>query len=356
MIKHVVLDDFSLWALLRLAHREGLVRPKGRAQIRQLEDSDPKLERQVLEQLVLTPKVLAFFDRGSLCEDILEGEFLDSDNLIQTQTPEVCDSFEALPKNLITGIMQASGQVIPEAEFVPRLTAAMAVEEERKRRIHEGKRFPGLSDHIFKALKQDKLTVEEWDFYHKHRQIMEKIYPIERAFHHAQEVMTAASEHSAYGMVPYFDETAGISIRNPRFEDSASVNARVLFRVVAQDIGTLLPPTTLTGTLKLAGSPEAEALRYKSAEWIDRLESGELNNIGSIRDEIRVAMRSLEKTKRAKTTGAFVTLAAVPVAVAEMLIGSPGIAGLAFGAIGTVAEVSVRRTEKRYRWALLGKR
>lgn len=359
MTNQVVFDDSSLWALLRLAHRDGLVRQRSGVQLRELvEKSDPALERQVLEQLVLTPKVLGFFDRGSLCEDVLEGEFLHSDSLIRATTPTSTDRYEALPMDLITGILQARGHAISEQEFLPRLEALKSVEEERQQRANNGKKFPGIEDHVFKALKHDRLSSDEWAFYRKYQEVQDRISPIIMAFNHAQEVMTAAAEHSASGMVPYAVNTVGEAIRNPAHElsDTPSVSKLVLIRMVAEDIGTLLPPSSLTATLKLAGSPEAEALRYKSTEWMDRLESGELNGIAPIRKEIRSAMRSLEKINRAKTVGSFVTLAAVPVGVAEILLGSPGIAGLTFGAIGTVSEVCIRATEKRYRWALLGKR
>ena len=59
-----VFDEASLWALLRLAHREGLVYPKPGCHLSQLSEvRDEALENQILEQLVLTPNVIGFFDK-----------------------------------------------------------------------------------------------------------------------------------------------------------------------------------------------------------------------------------------------------------------------------------------------------
>ena len=126
--------------------------------------------------------------------------------------------------------------------------------------------------------------------------------------------------------------------------------------MVSEDIGTLLPPKSLSSALRLGKSSEAEALREKSSEWIEKIEAGELGGIEPIRKEIKSAIRSLEKVGLAKSIGSMLTLTAVPIGVAEMMLGSPGVVGLGLGAVGTIAEVNVRSTEKRYRWALFGKR
>jgi hypothetical protein len=358
MHQKVVLDDSSLWALLRLAYRDGLIHMKPGVHLSQLtEHTDPELELQVLEQLVLTPCALGFFDRGSLCEDLLLGDFLDSEDLVRVPTPKVSDNVEALPLELVVGILRAGGYSIPVSEFLPRLEAAMVLNDERKRRSSAGLKFPEIEDHISKALGHDKLTEEEWAFYRQYVDTRDKVSPIVSAFSHAQEVFTAAAEHSAYGMLPYAKVPSSTVVTNPNFALSSAPNDKklILMRFVAQDIGTLLPPRSLAKTLRLSKSPEADALRHKTDEWVLKLKKGELSGLDSIQRELRRAIRSLEKTKQAKGIGAFVTLAAVPIGIAEMVLGSPGVAGLALGAIGTVAEVTVRATERRYRWALLGR-
>jgi hypothetical protein len=359
MNKRVVLDDSSLWALLRLGFREGTVRLKPGVHLHQLtEHSDQLLEKQILEQVVLTPQVLAFFDRGSLCEDLLEGELLESDAIVRTPTPSAMDSVEALPIELVTGILRARGFKVPEEEFLPRLGSAIVMHDERERRAKRGKRFPDIGDHVRRAMKVDELSAEEWKFHRDYQETTSRVQPILDAFAHAQTVMTAAAQNSAYGMLPYAESSTDVLLRNPRFAHLASEASRhlTLFRVVSEDIGTLLPPRSLSSALRLGGSSEAEALREKSSEWIDKIEAGELGGIEPIRKEIKLAIRSLEKVGLAKSIGSMLTLTAVPIGVAEMMLGSPGVVGLALGTVGTIAEVNVRSTEKRYRWALFGKR
>lgn len=359
MHKKVVLDDSSLWALLRLGYREGLVRLKAGVNLNELtQKTDQRLETQVLEQLVLTPEVLAFFDRGSLCEDLLEGELLESEVIVRTPTPSNLDSVEALPMALVTGILSARGFKIPEADFLPRLGSAIVMADERERRARQGKQFPSIGDHIRRAMGVDELSAEEWAFHGDYQETTSRVQPILDAFTHAQTVMTAAAQNSAYGMLPYADISTNALLRNPGFEhqDSESSRRLTLFRVVSEEIGTLLPPKSLSSALHLGRSPEAEALREKSSEWIDKIEAGDLGGIEPIRKEIKSAIQSLEKVGLAKSIGSMLTLTAVPIGVAEMMLGSPGIFGLGLGAVGTIAEVNVRSTEKRYRWALFGKR
>jgi hypothetical protein len=359
MNKRVVLDDSSLLALLRLGYREGTVCLKAGVHLDQLtEHSDPLLEAQVLEQIVLTPQVLAFFDRGSLCEDLLEGELLESDSIVRTPTPSTLDNVEALPMELVTGILRARGFKVPEEEFLPRLGSAIVMHNERERRSKEGRRFPELGDHIRRAMKIDELSTEEWAFHRDYQEITSRAQPILDAFAHAQTVMTAAAQNSAYGMLPYSQGSTEVPLRNPSFarEESEESKRLTLFRVVSEDIGTLLPPKSLSSALRLGKSSEAEALREKSSEWIEKIEAGELGGIEPIRKEIKLAIRSLEKVGLAKSIGSMLTLTAVPIGVAEMMLGSPGVVGLGLGAVGTIAEVNVRSTEKRYRWALFGKR
>ncbi len=359
MTKAVVLDDSSLWALLRLGFREGTVSLKSGVHLQQLtEDSDPLLETQVLEQVVLTPQVLAFFDRGSLCEDLLEGELLQSDAIVRTPTPPIIDRIEALPMELVTGILRARGYKVPTEEFLPRLGSAIVMHDERARRAKLGKRFPDIGDYVRRAMRVDELSPEEWAFHRDYQETTSRAQPIIDAFTHAQTVMTAAAQHSAFGMLPYAECPKDVLLRNPSFahQGSEATKHLTLFRVVSEDIGTLLPPKSLSSALRLGRSSEAEALREKSSEWIEKIESGELGGIEPIRKEIKLAIRSLEKVGMAKSFGSMLTLAAVPVGVAEMMLGSPGVVGLGLGAIGTIAEVNVRSTEKRYRWALFGKR
>ena len=65
---------------------------------------------------------------------------------------------------------------------------------------------------------------------------------------------------------PYMDGF-GNSVPNPNFRQDHWVNQQMLIRVVAEDVGALFPRSSLSETLKLAESPEAAALRYKSNEW-----------------------------------------------------------------------------------------
>lgn len=359
MTKHVVLDDSSLWALLRLGYREGLVRMRSGVRLHQLiEDSDPELEQQVLEQVVLTPNLFGFFDRGSLCEDLVDGDLVDSETLARTPTPKALDDVEALPFELVVGILRAQGYRIPESEFLPRLGAAMAYEDARNRRAEEGRRFPDLGDHLAAALGNNVLTEEEWAFYREHQDAHSNAAPIVSAFLHAQEVMTAAAQHGAHGMLPYATTGVDVPLRNPGFAGSESPQElqRILFRVVSRDVGMLLPPPSLTSALKLAKSPEAEALREKSAEWIAQIESGELGGLDPIRKELKAALRSLEKTGKAKSVGTMITYVSVSISAAEMFLGSPGVIGFALGAVGLAAQAEVSMTERRYRWALFGRR
>lgn len=355
----VVLDDSSLWALLRLAYRDGLISLPPGVHLQQLTAAaDPALELQVLQQLVVTPHAIGLFDRGSLAENMLQGEFLESEYLSQASTPTQLDQVTALPLEFIAGVLRARGYLIAESDYLPRLEAAMAIHEERDRRVASGERFPELEDIIQKVLGTNEHTKEEWEFYERFQHTEESARPLVSAFKHAQEVMTAAARHSAHGMFPYQSAAVHPVLKNPQYDASASDNDKklALIQVVARDLGTLLPPPSLKETLKLASSPEAVALRHKSSEWITQLRSGNANSLASIRSEINRAMRSLERAKRAKSVGSFLTWTTVPVAIAEMVVGSPGIAGMTIGVVSTVTEASIRATEMRYRWAMFGQR
>ena len=100
-----------------------------------------------------------------LVEDVMAGPFLENPILTHASTPKELVDIEALPWELFTGILKATGDEIPDSELRPRIQAAMQAEEEERGLVETGVKLPTLIDLTSRMLGISTFTDEEWAEY-----------------------------------------------------------------------------------------------------------------------------------------------------------------------------------------------
>lgn len=352
-----------------MGFREGLVEVRGHSTAPDFLPflregaADPVLEQQVLEQIVLTPNVSAYFE-GSLAEDFIRGPLLEEGVVTRIPFTKPQFFFEAFPTEAIEGLLRARGILIPQAEFLPRLVAAIEATEAEESTKASGGDVPSFFDEALTRNAstahglgfRNRFSEEQWAAYDRRKAAKKAAYPIYEAFETIAKLSWEATERSAFLVTPCSWGVAGATLNQPLDTTQAShLERKSLFRIAAQDMGKVVVRGSLRDTLKLAKDPASEALRQKVTEWVDALGNGEIATLPGIRKEIQQATASLERTGHAKKLGTFLTYAAVPVGIGEMLIGSPGLVGFCLGGVAVAADLSVQLTQKKFRWALFGR-
>lgn len=357
-----VFSEECLWALLRLGYRERLVHVKHRAVLHQLQEeaSNPALESFVLEQLILTPTILANFDRGSLAEDLLEGPLLDSFTIKPTKAAPPNFQLDAIPVEAIAGLLVAQGYDVPAGEFIPRLLNAAKVLNDENDLRQAGYELPGFADFVRRIVVGcDEFSASEWAEYDEREQVKEAAQPVLSAISDFEELATTAAKENAVLVIPRTDLNQA-TIVNDDFDVAGGTpdqQYQQLFRFAATEMGRLTAPPSLSATMKLAADPATGALRDRCRAWIGAINEGEISELQTIKAEIHKAMASLERSGTVSKRGTLVTYASLPISIAALLTGPTataalGVVGLAATSICVAVTSYENWREHQLRWAM----
>ena len=358
-----VIDKHSADALLALAARERLVwSTRGTDGVLERvfgATYDTKVQEQLLEQLVLTPKV-------SLCGypdflwDALDGPLKQEGHLANLDVPDhSVVELKALPLDVMCGLI---GKEIPEPDFrelLARVGAALSEESDFERSA--GKSAPNiLQADLRNALNTigleipERYSAGEIADQRARNLIYSEFAPIAGAI---QEYSTLASIADRFGLLvktPILRTTTPTSLMNPKFEARANDSEVVLFRIVAQQLGRTTSRPSLAGSLSLASEPETARLREMLALWYSHLASGNAGELRRIQLEISSASEALKRLSGVRTIGLITTLIAVPALAAEHILHLGPALSMTIASLGVLALRSEERTRQTYLWASYG--
>lgn len=371
MLKEAVLDHGSTVALLRIAYDEGLIQEDPQKTDFFLEGlrrrSTPEwLRRQVLEQIVLTPRVKTF---APLPREGIYGPLIDEGTLEMIEPPsEQSIQLDALPVDIISGMLLGVGTSIPVSEFLPRLAAAEAtLAEVEEHRLTHGKDLP-TELQVFTAavirsaagkgfdlnLPPDGYTQAELDLARRNREAYAAARPIVDCGIEFSNLVTAAGNGSTLVKTPFVEPTAQLVPGSPPNLRTGIPNEIGLFRVVATDLGKLTHRHTLRDTLKLSREAATTSLREHLPIWLDQLSQQDISGTELVQKEIKRAADELERISGLTTARRIMGYFAIPVDLLELILQLPPILGISLELISRGLEIKERSVTNRNRWLAFG--
>ncbi len=358
-----IIDKQSADALIALAAKEKLVWTKRDTdgvfdRICQTEYSS-RVQEQLLEQLVLTPKI-------SLCGysdylwDALDGPLKQEGHLANLDSPDELDiTLKALPLDIMSGLV---GRIITEPELGDILTRVnQALKEEQEFERSTGRSAPNITQaDIFSFLNRTGLgipleyTNQELQEQRHRNAIYSEFAPIVNAMQEYARLASVAKKFKLMVKTPILHGQASTSFLNPRFESQANDAELVLFRIVAQQLGRTTFRPSLAGSLTLSSESATASLREMLSFWHSQLASGDSSELRRIQREISNASAALSRLSGVRTLGTITTLLAVPISVAEFILQLPPVLGISVSSIGILACKSEEKTLNTYHWASYG--
>jgi hypothetical protein len=358
-----VIDKRSADALISLAAKERLVwakRPTDGVFERICQaDYSPRIQEQLLEQLVLTPK-LSLCGYSDYLWDALEGPLKEEGHLANLAplgsvelTPKV------LPLDTVSGLV---GRNISKQEMEDLLTRVnMALSEESEYERRTGKTAPNLYEIDIRSMFNkaglmipSEYTEQEIAEQRRRNVVYSDFSPIAAAIQEYVMLASVAEKYELLVKTPILQGRASTSFLNPKYEPNAADAELVLFRIVAQELGRTTFRPSLAGSLVLASEPATASLRDMLSIWYSRLASGDTEELRRIQSEINTASAALKKLSGVRTLGTITTLLAVPISIAELILQLPPVLGISVSSVGVFANRREASTLAAYRWATYG--
>ncbi len=131
-------------------------------------------------------------------------------------------------------------------------------------------------------------------------------------------------------------------------------NQMALYELVVQDLGALPYRNTLVESLELAQSSEIKAIRGTISYWIHSIRYGKIKSFQEIRQEIALAIKSLQKAQSAKNIGNFCTYIGLPMSLAGVFNPIASIPGVIVSLVGVGSLGYVNYLEEKYEYAMIG--
>jgi hypothetical protein len=176
--------------------------------------------------------------------------------------------------------------------------------------------------------------------------------PIKSCIETYIRVIATSFEHDALSSLPISGEPGPLlAVSDP----PRDVNERMaIASFVCRELRTMPYAPTLSGTLSLARTAEAAALRDRLTEWADCVRCGN-DHIETVRQEIEYAQRELRSAEMWSGVGLIYTAIALPtslLAVVNPMLGELFGATLTIG--GVISAAASANLKRRNRWAMFG--
>jgi hypothetical protein len=353
-------------AILQMAVDEGMLNelPRGDYYLRsRFRSGVPSwLKEQALEQLVLTPRIVAF-DPGYGTIDNFEGSLIDEGVVGQvTRSTEPIIGSHPIPREVLLGMLAARGQPLTEQQVVARVDALkIAVAEQEGFETRTGKTPPtSWGRVVVQGLRKagidvpSEYTDAEYEEQARRDQIYSEVQLVVDCITEYHRIVDASSTSRALIRAPLMAATGGFVPAKLGGPNEAGGDSLVLLRVVAAELGRLTFRPTLRETLRLARDPATKALRDRIAAWLTAISTGHLDDLAPIRKEVAKAALALERANSAGQVSNVATWISLPATIADALLNLPGVlSGAATGA-GVTALTTQAVLRRTYRWAMFG--
>jgi hypothetical protein len=360
-----IIDKRSSDALLALAFQEGLVwtteETDGVFERICKEKYDQGLQTQLLEQLVLTPKLsLCGFDPNVWAA--LAGPFREQ-HLANLDAPtEDSAPLQPLPVEMISGL---TGNKITEdamRDLVTRVRVCQA-EELHFERV-SGKKAPDLMKEqltqiIGRAVRRggevpSDYSDAELEAQRRRNAVYRELSPIINAMQEYARLAKLADKFGLLVRTPILDSSVSGPALTPDF-NPGDVDAEVaIFRIVAHQLGRTTYRPSLAGSLELANESATQSLREMLPFWYARLAEGDEQELRRLQTEINLASAALKDLYGVRTLGKITTWLALPVSAIEMLLSLPPVLGTTVSLAGFLAWRKDDQVTRKYRWASYG--
>lgn len=359
-----VIDRRSSEALLALAFKERLVwtteQTDGVFERMCQGTYDPLMQAQLLEQLVLTPK-LSMCDFDSNVWRALDGPF--KQHLANLDAPDADDApMQPLPIEMISGL--AGKEITEEAMHNLVTRVRMCVAEERHYEVASGKKAPDINQEQIKEIMgkffarggpfQRDYTAAELEAQRRRNAVYNEFSPFISAMHEYARLAKVADKFGLLVRTPILNSSVPGPSLTPFF-DPSKVDAEVaIFRIVAHELGRTTYRPSLVGSLKLAKQSATQALREMLPLWYARLAEGDESELRRLQAEISQASKALENLSGVRTLGKITTWLALPVAAVEMLTAVLPVLSTTVSLAGFLGWRKDDQISKKYHWASYG--
>ncbi|MFM9952203.1 MAG: hypothetical protein ACKV1O_30005 [Saprospiraceae bacterium] len=349
----VILSNAYTDTLLSLAFQEGLLTadPDKNDHVYEKYKKKPidyHLAKSLLEQLLLSPYPII---RQKLHSSV-EGKLLEDNNIffdareINTVVP-----MNNYPTEMFLGILKGRGIEMSKQQFIETIDEIIKINEEyNKLEIEFGGELPSLA---FKKLAQEISNDPTFMEDEKHKKLENVNVQANRVSNKLMaileflELQTIAEEQDA--VIKIQAQFDNINQDIEKYDNIGDAQTLIL-RLVEKEFGYIsLRTSSLRETLILAQTPEFIAYRTKLDEWINKLISGEYNDLENIRKEIRRARKYIDMKPVIDTGGNFLAFLGVPLAL--FTLATP--IGLGLAVAGVVPCLANIGLEKKYKWAMI---
>jgi hypothetical protein len=378
----VLLTDALAWELFGLAARERLLYTAG-------SDGPPTPRLGKLTQRTLS--LLVLFDRV-IVHDFSEGSFrvpdLESDGAVQVMArSSPVGKVEPLPtqwrlgplgtrkrppasllrslrlfkeeRPLVIGRLLAA-----KSDWERSLAAALGVSRQRF--------LNAFFDYAVACVEGDRTTIQEsilnrlpdefladltrrlWDF-KLHNELLDEVNAklvFALAFADELRIIQELSQQLSVGVATGHYH-AKHKPTSPGFDARSMADHLVVVRAaLAEDRGSPPRIRDLRHALALRRDPNLLSLREMLVEFHKAVQGGEVDAMARARHEVAQAKRAMTRRRGWQPWLDWVTYLALPVGVAEALIGAPPVAGLSLASIGATGTKASSRTKLRHGWVL----
>lgn len=358
-----IIDRRSSEALLALAHKEGLlwtVRETDRVFEGICEKQyEPGLQEQLLEQLVLTPK-LSLCNLPDFLWEALDGPFKER-HLANLEAPEGDDlPVQPLPVEMISGLL---GRTVTEGEMfdiVSRVRESLA--EQQHFELSSGKPAPDLTrenmtriiERAMRVKPSSDYTESELGGQRQRNLVYGEFSPILSAMQEYARLAKVAGRFGLLVRTPIPDSFVPSPTLATRFDPHASDAEVAIFRIVAYQLGRTTFRPSLKGSLELANESATASLREMLPSWYARLSGGDERELCLIQGEIGKASAALKSLSGVRTLGNLTTWLAIPISAIETISALPPIVGVSVSLVGYLSSRKEQLVSAKYHWASYG--
>jgi hypothetical protein len=367
-INRCAIDTTTRDVLIQLSMAEGLIEPLGFAEEHYVTGLNSRrfprwVQRQALEQLVLSQELLSVDPSGWGTLRAWHGPLIEEGVLREVEPLTGQASHAEVPVEAFLGILRARGHKGNVRELRRQFSRANELldEYERLSRAH-----PGLENQALAADIADRTGIRtvvgrrdstdmSKDALAKYRKLkgdLAGMDPLAVGFSHYLAALAIARQMQCLVRCPIRSDVATRKVSSLDNAHAVVGAEMVLLRVVCKRLSRVPIRPTVRETLALSRTPAASSMRLMLGEWLAALHSGEVNILDRIESDVEKAQAGLARAGALGEHGRWLTWLTVPVAVAEMLAGSPGLVAFTIGGVAAGHEAERYQLEHKHRWAM----
>jgi hypothetical protein len=354
----VVLDNFSVFGILRMAEEEGLLRDKEGNDgylysLKQRPFSDWH-RQQILEQIILNSKVHTICD---IAFDVIEGDFLTTD-LIQVaqQIPNAASEGKAVAPEIVEGLLRSRGYEKEFDEWIEIFERFRPIYEEVSRfeAQNPDAKIGGWGLFVRAVIDEKFEESSEYKLARKWNQAYGEVSPLLSAVEEYIKLSDYASSSTHSLRTPIYRLSANmINLTSDDYSDNTALN---VYRITTQELGFVPTCSSLRQALEITNNPDVLALRHQIDAWLESLSHDSVDLTSKIQGEIKKASKSLAKANALQTASEYMGYISLPISIVSNFIPFVGAVGFGIDCVATIFEKYGKHIEEKVRWVSLGSR